>query len=343
MTVLKRLIIKPALILLIAWVIGRGATPALADIVEFGEINSLHGSVISYEKGVIVFSTKYVKRIRIPVEQIRSISTDRPIAIKMKDDSIMRGTLTTLESGQVAVIMEPDGELVPLDWSQVKTINPPPDRWTGDFALGGNAKSGNTNSTTLNMSMSAKRQWGRDRFQFHYRFNFESEDNIETDNDSFMSIKFDHFFTENTFAGLSLEAKKDAFKDIELQAITGLGLGYRFWNDEDKVLELQLGIAYFSDDRIKGPHSTFMTGRLSLVFSYKFLTYFSIEESLLYYPSLDESDENKIRNELALISRLGTGWAVRLTYILDKDSLAEEIPGIQDIDNRFIFAIQYSF
>ena len=80
-----------------------------------------------------------------------------------------------------------------------------------------------------------------------------------------------------------------------------------------------------------------------MVFSNKFLTYFSIEESLLYYPSLDESDENKIRNELALISRLGTGWAVRLTYILDKDSLSEEIPGIQDIDNRFIFAIQYSF
>lgn len=343
MIVSRTLIRTVALIIFFAWVMGRGAAPAFADIVKFGEINSLHGSVISFDEGVLVFSTEYVKRIRIPVESIRSISTDGAVAIKMKDDSILTGTLTTLEDGQVAVILGPDGDLFPLDWSQVKTINPPPDRWRGDFSLGANTKSGNTNSTNVNLSFNARRQWGSDRFSLHFRFNFEEEDSEVNTRDFFTSIKFDHFFTQDTFVGLSLESTKDEFKDIELQMITGLGLGYRFWNEEGKRLELQAGVAYFSDDRIEGPHSKFMSGRFSLVFSYTFFTYFSIENITLFYPSLEDSEEQKIRSESSLISRLSTDWSLKLTYIFDSDSLAEEVPGVEDIDNRFIIAIQYSF
>lgn len=343
MTVTKALVKTLTLIIFLAWIMGRGAAPALADIVEFGEVNSLHGSVITLEKGVLVFSTKYVKRIRIPVEQIRSISTDRAIAIKMKDDTILRGTLTTLESGQVAVILEPDGELVSLKWSEVKIINPPPDKWTGDFSLGGDVKSGNTNSTNLNMSFRTQRQWGRDRFSFYLRHEFETKESTTVENDTYSSIKFDHFFGEKTFGGVSLELLTDEFKDINLQAITGLGLGYQFWNDEVKLLELQLGVAYFSDNRIVGPHYKFMSGRLSFVFSYTFLTYFSIENTTLYYPSLENADQSKIRSESSLISRLGVGWSLKFTYILDKDSLSSQIPGVEDVDNKFIYAIQYSF
>jgi putative salt-induced outer membrane protein YdiY len=343
-TVSRTLIKIVALVIFLAWVMGRGATPAFADIVEFGEINSLQGSIISFEKGVLIFSTTHVKRIRIPADHIRSISTDRVITIKMKDDSILTGTLTTLEDGQVAVILGPDGELVPLDWSQVKTINPPPDKWTGDIALGGNTKSGNTNSTTINLSFGAQRQWGRNRLSVHFRFNFEEEEGNVTARDSYTSIKYDHFFTgRDIFAGLSLEGVKDEFKDIQLQLITGLGLGYRFWNDEEKKLELQAGVAFFSDNRILGTDSEFMTGRLSFTFSYTFFTYFSIENISLFFPSFKNSDQRKIRSESSLISRLGTGWSVKLTYILDQDSLSGEVPGIEDVDNRFIFAIQYSF
>ncbi len=344
MNVSKTLIKKVALIIFLGWVMGRGATPAFADIVEFGQINSLHGTIVSFEKGVLVFSTEEVRRIRIPVDTIRSISTDKVINLRMKDDSILTGTLTTLEDGQIAVILGPDGELFPLDWSQVKIINESPDKWTGDISLGGNTRSGNTNSTTINLSLNAQRQWGRDRLTFHFRFNFEDEEGEVTDNDTFTSIKYDHFFTgRDIFAGLSLEGVKDEFKDIERQWIMGLGLGYRFWNDEDKKLELQGGVAYFSDNRILGMDSKFMSGRFSVVFAYTFFNYITIEDSLLYYPSLEDSDEYKIRHELSLISKLSGDWSVELTYILDKNSLSEEVPGIEDIDNRFIFALRYGF
>jgi hypothetical protein len=80
-----------------------------------------------------------------------------------------------------------------------------------------------------------------------------------------------------------------------------------------------------------------------LLFAYTFFTHLTIENSLLFYPSMENSDEYKVRNETSLISRLGVGWAVKLTYILDQNSLSEEVPGVEDVDNRFIFAIQYSF
>ena len=44
---------------------------------------------------------------------------------------------------------------------------------------------------------------------------------------TFGAMKFDHFFTDNFFSALSLELLKDDFKDLNLRAILGLGLGAR--------------------------------------------------------------------------------------------------------------------
>lgn len=343
MTVSKTAVKTTALIIFLAWMMLRGAAPALADSIDFGESNYLQGTVVSYKKGIVIFRTEYVNRIRIPVKSIRSISTDKAVVIKMKDDSILRGKLTTMEAGKVAVIPEPDGEMIPLEWSAIKIINEPPQKWNGDFNLGGDVNSGNTNSTNLNLSLRLEKNWSHDRFSFFLRYEFDTKESKTTENDIYSSIKFDHFFTKKVFGGVSLELLKDEFKDIELQAITGLGPGYQFWNDEVKSLELQIGVAYFSDERIVGPHYKFWSGRLSMVFSYTFLTYFSIENFTLYYPSLETSDKSKIRSETSLISRLGVGWSLRFTYVLDKDSLSSRIPGVEDVDNKFIYSIQYSF
>jgi len=341
MTLSKTLVKTVTLIIFLAWVTGVGSTPAFADNVEFGDGNVLQGTVSTLEKGTLVFSTAYAEKIKIPVGQIKTISTDQAVTLKMTNDSILTGKLTTLEDGRVAVLLEPVGETVPFEWGQVKSINEPPGSWTGSFAAGGTVQTGNVERTSVSVGFDARRDWEHDRFQFRFLHNYAEDSGSITSRNTFGAMKFDHFFTENFFTGLSLELLKDEFKDLNLRAIIGLGLGYRIWNDDVKTLEVEAGATFFSEDLDVGQDDQFMSGRIGVTYSYKILENLLFKDYMLYYPSFEEPKEYRLRNEAALISQLGQGWSLKLAHIFDQNS--DPSPGIEDKDQQFIFALQYSF
>jgi len=339
---LSRTLIKTAtLTLFFALAICVRSTPALADRVEFGDSNILQGTVATLQKGTLVFSTEYAKKIKIPVNQIKTIATDKAVTLKMTNDSVLTGKLTTLEDGRIAITLEPLGETVPFEWNQVKFINKPPGSWTGNFAAGGTVQTGNVERTSVSLGFDAKRDWEHDRFQFRFLHNYAEDTGNITSRNTFGALKFDHFFSQNFFNALSLEMLKDQFKDLNLRAIIGLGLGYRIWNDDVKTLEVEAGVTYFSEDLDVGQDDQFMAGRVGVTYSYNILENLLFKNYTLYYPSFKNPKEYRLRNEASLISQLGEGWSFKLTHIFDQNS--DSAPTVKDKDQQFIFALQYTF
>lgn len=339
---LSRTLIKTAtLTLFFALAICVRSTPALADRVEFGDSNILQGTVATLQKGTLVFSTEYAKKIKIPVNQIKTIATDKAVTLKMTNDSVLTGKLTTLEDGRIAITLEPLGETVPFEWNQVKFINKPPGSWTGNFAAGGTVQTGNVERTSVSVGFDAKRDWEHDRFQFRFLHNYAEDTGNITSRNTFGALKFDHFFSQNFFNALSLEMLKDQFKDLNLRAIIGLGLGYRIWNDDVKTLEVEAGVTYFSEDLDVGQDDQFMAGRVGVTYSYNILENLLFKNYTLYYPSFKNPKEYRLRNEASLISQLGEGWSFKLTHIFDQNS--DSSPTVKDKDQQYIFALQYTF
>lgn len=341
MTLSKSLVKKISLFIFLVLVIGVGSSPALADTIELGDGNILKGTVSSLEKGTLIISTEYAEKNSVPVAKIKTISTDKAVTIKMTNDSILTGKLTTLEDGQVAVLLEPSGKTVPIEWNQVKNINEPPGSWDGNFVLGGNIKNGNTDSVNFSLAFGARREWEHDRFSFRALYNYEENDKVITARDTFGSMKFDHFFTGNIYSALSMEVLRDEFRDINLRLILGLGLGYRIWNDDVKTLELEAGIAYSSVDKDIGMDNDQMAGRIGTNISYKIFENIIFRDFLLFYPSLENLSEYALRNEAHIISELGAGWALRLSHIFE--TTTPVAPGVENTDTRLIFGIQYAF
>ncbi len=329
------------LILLNVFWFGMWVLPAWADQIEFGDGNVLQGTVTRLEKGILIFATEYAEKIQIPVEKIQALSTDKAVKIKMVNDSILTGKLTTLEDGQIAVILEPVGEIVPFQWDQVKNINEPPGTWDGHLGLGGNVQTGNVDRASVSFSFDTRRNWEHDRFQFRILHNYAEKDGSITARNTFGAMKFDHFFTDVFFNALSLEVLKDEFKDLNLRSIMGLGLGYRVLKEDRITLELEAGVTYFSEDLDQGQDDQFISGRGGLTLSVQILENLLFKDYLLYYPSFDEPKEYRLRNEAFLISTLEKGWALKLTHIFDQNSTPS--PGFDDKDQQFIFSIQYAF
>jgi len=340
MTLIKPSVASKTRILFVTLILVLPAS-VFADTIEFGDGNNLQGTVATMKDGKLVFSTEYSKKIKIPTDQIKSISTDKAVTLKMTNDSVLSGKLTTLDDGRIAIILEPVGETVPFEWGQVKNINKPPGSWSGSFSAGGTVQTGNVERTNVSVAFDAKRDWEHDRFQFRFLHNYAEDTGSITSRNTFGATKFDHFFTDNFFSALSLEMLKDEFKDLNLRAIIGLGLGYRFWNDDIKTLEVEAGITYFSEDLDVGQDDQFMSGRVGITYSYQILENLQFKDYMLYYPSFDDPKQYRLRNEASIITQLGNGFSLKLTHIFDQNS--NPAPGIEDKDQQFIFAVQYSF
>jgi putative salt-induced outer membrane protein YdiY len=312
MTLSRTLAKTTALITLLTLVVG--LSPALAVKLEFGDGNVLQGTVSTFKGGALIFSTAYAKDMKIPVDQIKTISTDKAVTLKMT---------------------------VPFEWGQIKNINEPPGSWKGSFAAGGTVQTGNVERVSISVGFDARREWEHDRFQMRFLHNYAEDTGSITSRNTFGALKLDHFFTESIFTGLSLELLKDEFKDVNLRAIIGLGLGYRIWNDDVKTLEVEAGVTYFSEDLDVGMDDQFASGRVGVTYSYQVLENLVFKNYLLYYPSFENPKEYRLRNEASLISQLGMGWSFKLTHIFDQNS--DPSPTVEGKDQQFIFALLYSF
>ena len=317
------------------------AGPALADEVILESGDKLTGTVVKVEGGKLTLKTDYAGAIEIPVEKIKSLVTDQPAEIKMESGEVLKGKLKTSEEGKLAVEPGPGRELATVDWGKVVAVNPPPRKLTGNFTVGGTSQSGNTDRASASVGAEASIKSDNDRFSLRFLFNYGQDKGQETVNNTYLSLKYDYFFTKKFYGLLALELLKDRFVDLNLRTIVGPGVGYQVWDDPTKFLLFEAGVTYFSEDHINNPHKDWAAARLAGNFRYRFFKIITFADLIEIYPNLSHGGEYTLRNEASLISPLGAAWSLKLSNIWRRDS--DPAPGIQKDDLTYILGLQYSF
>jgi putative salt-induced outer membrane protein YdiY len=315
---------------------------ALADKLVLDNGDILTGTVVKLEAGKLTLETDYAGAIEVAAGRITSIVTDQPVEVHTASGEILKGKLTVVESGKLAVEPSPEREAAVVDWQKVAAINPTPQGvWTGSVTVGGNHQSGNTDRASASLAAAAERRTDRDRFSLGFLYNYGEEDDELSARNTYGSAKYDYFFTKKLYGYVALELLNDEFQDIQLRTIVGPGMGYQIWDDPRKALAFEAGVTYFSDNREVAEDSEYFAARLGLNFRYNLFEAVVFTDRLLYYPSLEESDNYKLRNEAGLTAPLGAEWALSLTNILQYDN--EPSPGLETTDSQWILGLQYSF
>lgn len=91
--------------------------------VHFGDGNVLKGTIASFKQGELTFSTDYAKKVKIPVDQIQTITTEEIVTIELKEGAILKGRLVTKEDGSLGIELIPMKEVVSLRWEEIRYIN----------------------------------------------------------------------------------------------------------------------------------------------------------------------------------------------------------------------------
>jgi putative salt-induced outer membrane protein YdiY len=317
------------------------ALPAFAGEVHFGDGNVLRGKIASYQDDVLKFSTDYAKNVKIPVEEIQTLTTEDIVSVELKKGSVLKGQLVTLPDGGLGILLDPLKETVSLQWEEIQYINKKPSRWKGNFFLGGSIQTGNVELTSISGGAQAKREWEHDRLSMRAIHNYAEQDSKITSRNTFGAFKFDHFFSNGFYTLISTELLKDEFKNLNLRAIIGGGLGYRIWKNEVKSLEFEAGLTYFSEDVRVGEDERFLSARLASNFMYVFFENVTFEDHLLYYPNVEQVSEYRMRNEASLNTILMGNWSLKLTHIFDYNS--NPTVNVKKADQTFLFSLQYNF
>lgn len=318
-----------------------GVGDALADKIILENGDTLTGKVESVIDGKLTILTEYAGPIVIPIAKIKQMDIDDPVAVHLKDGEVLKGKVKTVEDKKLAVESSPEREATTVAIESVKSINPPPVKWTGSIAAGGNLQTGNTDRAGASVAIQLGRRTEKDRISFRYLFNYGEEDDEVTSRNHYGDAKYDYFFTPKFYGYLGAELLNDEFSDTKLRTFVGPGVGYQFWDDPIKSLLFEAGLSYFNWDRYEGEDTDGVSARLGLDFRYQIFRWLAFNDKFQFYPTIGEGGLYFFRNEAALTAPLGAGFSLRLANIIDYNSEPER--GFKETDVQWIAAIQYSF
>lgn len=314
----------------------------LADEIVLDNGTRFTGTVTGLAGDTLTLTSDYAEPIKIKKERINRISTDNPVELHLVSGEIIRGKLKTGDDGRI-VVDEGDGRSsAGIDLKSITAINPPPaGKWHGSVTLSGSLQSGNTDRSGLSFSAEALRRGDNDRFSMRFLYNIAQEDDKMNTRNVFGALQYDYFFTKRFYGYLGVELLNDTFKDLNLRAVVGPGVGYQVWDDPKKALSLEAGIAYFSEDLKEQEDKRWMTARLAANFRYKLTEWLMFTNRLVLYPSLESMSDFTLRNEAALLTTIGAGWSLKLADVLDY--VNNPPAGIKSTDSLLTVGLQYAF
>ncbi len=311
------------------------------DVVVLLNNDIIKGKLVKMEDGILVIETVYAKTMQLQWLSIESIKTPYPVTVLLMNGETLKGVLETDLAGDLVLVPTEYRDRIVLQWDKVLAINSPPVKWTGSISVGALSQTGNSDSKSASFSAEGTRKTTKDRYSARLLFNYAEEADTVTARNTFGIIKYDYFHTNHVYSFLALELLNDTFKDIKLKTVAGPGVGYQVWGDKNKVLSIELGVAYTSEDREQSEDDDWIAGRSSVSIRLNAFDIVTLSDAVLAYMNFEDGEDYQVRNEASISSALGSSWSLKVSNIIEYDNKPAEDIGKSDI--KWIAGLQYTF
>jgi putative salt-induced outer membrane protein YdiY len=243
-----------------------------ADVVRMKSGDVVTGKIESISDEELVIDPDFADAFDIKLKYIASIQTTRPVKVTFKDGRERTGFVELDAEGKMQVRMEPSRWETKHDYSAAKllggvTPQPPAGtkeplaslktiqeleiayyRYDANLEVGLSGASGNTNSSSLDLSASLEPAWGPNSLEFSGKISrSESENSLTAENWSVL-VNYERDLPKKWFATTFATVARDPFQDLDLRSALAIGLGYRFFDVNPTHLSVSLGPAYVRED-----------------------------------------------------------------------------------------------
>ena len=335
-TIVGRRLFWPAWFLLaLLWM----TAPAHADEVLLTNGDRLTGQVVKMEDGVLSLKTTYGGEIKIAWGEVQSIKTDKPITLKVpgKSNGIVSDFLIGGYDFLEVNALSPNN---PVPLADVKGINIGFAQYRGNFTLGGNNTSGNTNTKAVNGAVRLTVRADRHRLFLEATYNYGEADDRLTARNSMAQAKYDYFISKKVFLDAFGLWEKDTFQNLQLRYTLGSGIGYQFFDTDRTSLSISMGPSYVNEHYTTIPQSQAASAKWGIRFEHKLLVdRLSIFHKQDGFYDLQHGNGLRINADTGLRVFVYKDFYFNLEYDIRLNT--QPAPGRQKLDEAFIFGIGY--
>ena len=312
----KKILVVLFSVLLVPAVAARGSSDAAGgDVPDTVTVQGqlLKGWIRLLDSEGLTFDTVYGKgNIKIDYQDIEQISSQRPFRIYYGEDSVVQGRIMGYEKGLLligtvreAAVSVPTTSIVTglalqeYETSWLSRVRTDFRHWNASLALGWRYERTTIDKNKLAFGLELKRRKSPTRLVFDFRYAYEiqrSSGGVEaTTKDELTSYLLGEYDVRDRwflFARPAIE--KDLPRLIEKRLFPAAGIGYRFYEDKNYLLQLPFGLGYV-DEEFKGfGENTYTAGYIGFEGLYTFKNGVAISGNLLYMLGFSDPENEKL-------------------------------------------------
>jgi len=268
------------------------------DEVLFKNGDRITGKVVSVAEGKMIIDSKLAGTITVDMAEVKTFTTDAPIAVRTKDGQRLNAPAATGGPGTIKLntpaAAAAGQRTVPFD--DLKYVNFS-EAWTGSVVAGAMFTRGNSFSDQVNVALDLTRRTEQDRWIFGAAYNFGRQrsggagDSFTSTDNWFASGEYDYFLNPKLFVYGSLRYDHDRIADLDYRLTPSLGVGYQWLDAPDLKFATEAGIAYVVEHFDDDTSNDHLAAKLAYHVRKKFNESVELFHNLEYYPSLERFDD----------------------------------------------------
>jgi putative salt-induced outer membrane protein len=317
--------------------------PAKADEVLFNNGDKITGTVLSSDGTKLKLKSAVAGEISVDLKDVKSVTTDTPVQMRLKDKSIVRRNLAPATQPHAVTA---DGRTIGFD--DIKRINTKQE-WTGSILANGSLARGNTHTEDLGIAADATLrrddEWHDDRFNLAAAYNFGKQKvngvNTTSADNWFAQAKYDKFLTDKLYAYAMMRYDHDRLAFLNYRLAPGIGLGYQWIESPDFNLSTEAGVSYVYEDYSNDGNQDRVALRLAYHIDKKLNESVSVFHNLEWLPAFNDPADYNLNADAGIKAKLTGSLFSELKAVYQRDSTPA--PGAEKNDIRFILGVGWQF
>ncbi|MFP4167166.1 MAG: YdiY family protein [Opitutales bacterium] len=294
-----------------------------ADVIHTRDGARLTGDIIRIKDGKVHLKTSYSGTLEVSQEEINSLETESPMAVRLESGDTLTGPINPEEDGSLRV-KSGDGELQ-TEVEKIAASWPPSEEdpeikkmrrnWVYEAAFDLQGREGNTEEFSLGVRFDAALEGPNDELAFSARYAQREKNGEKTADNARGKMSYESFYSEVFGWYVRSEILTDAINNIDLRATNGVGSSYRLINRDKHSLVARTGLAHeYTDYSGERDSESDAVLDLGLAHEYEFKERFSIETTLTYTPAIGDFSSYHIHHDTGFEMPIGYGdnWKLRV-------------------------------
>lgn len=318
---------------------------ASADTVVLSNGDTLNGTVGIISGSDMKFTSDAFGEVTIPLAKIKTYTIDAPTRVQPRGEPSVTGPVKG-DTNSVTV-----GEKK-YDLSDVKSVNPPAQEWTGAIVANFSLARGNTNKFVVGAEGAAALRRDddvtNDRISFGGAYNFgesgggaSSADKV-TDTDNWKLFgQYDRYWDDQWYGYAGAKLEHDRIAALYYRVAPGVGVGYQWFETEKMNFRTEAGLTYIHEEFDPSGSGDALAVRLAYAYDNKLSDTVSLFHTLEYLPAVDDPADFILNTDLGLRAKLTDNFFAQFKVLYKRDSTPAD--GALKNDLLYTIGVGWSF